>query len=654
MARYEITAPDGKRYEVNAPDDASEADVVAFAQKQFAAPKRTTLAQSAMRSPLGGLVRGAKDVIDTGALLAAKGYDALAGTNEAERVRLANEQGRAAYDEAQAIPRFGESAGGIDLPRLAGNIAATGPLVRGAGAVAGLVLPRLGTAIATSGASAGAGGTGAREAAKTLALRAAGGGGAGYIAAGAVDPESAGLGAGIGAAIPVAGAAARAAGNAVGRTLQAVAEPFSDVGQQRIVGRALQRASGGDAAAIQNLQQAAAPFVGPSQGPVPRQFMGELVPGSIPTTSQAAGNPGIAALEQSLAATNPNLKNALAARVSEQNAARVNALAQLAGDDGRREFFDAARRSAADELYSKAYEKGIDLRRDAATGAFKSKAQQSGVKGEITKLMNTPAIQDAVKDAQRLMANEMERTGSPAGSVKGLDYLKRALDDKIESAAGNERRVLQNLKQRLLTTIDKLSPDYEAARRTFGEMSRPINQMDVAQAIADKSVNPLTGVLQPQAFARNLSDDTARRVTGFSGATLQNTFDPAQLNVLDSILADLQRSSSTLTAGRGIGSDTAQKLAYANMVDRLGIPSLLSESPKAQVIGNALSRAADAIYARQNRELYDLINRAMQDPTIAAEAMRLAAPTAAPASVNALAPYLPMAYRSAPILAAPR
>lgn len=39
MGRYEVTSPDGQRFEVTAPDDASQEDVLAFAQSQFSQPK---------------------------------------------------------------------------------------------------------------------------------------------------------------------------------------------------------------------------------------------------------------------------------------------------------------------------------------------------------------------------------------------------------------------------------------------------------------------------------------------------------------------------------------------------------------------------------------------------------------------------------------
>lgn len=66
MAKYRITGPDGGTYEVTAPDGASEADVLAFAQKNYqggAAPasKSGGLVQAG-KDALGGLVRGAGSI----------------------------------------------------------------------------------------------------------------------------------------------------------------------------------------------------------------------------------------------------------------------------------------------------------------------------------------------------------------------------------------------------------------------------------------------------------------------------------------------------------------------------------------------------------------------------------------------------------------
>lgn len=420
------------------------------------------------------------------------------------------------------------------------------------------------------------------------------------------------------------GAVAGGAVPAVSRAWQtgrAMAEPFHEAGQNAIVGRALNRAAGNDAAAVaQRLREASQPFVGPSQG-LPRTVMGEYVPGSVPTVGQAAGNPGMASLERAATAINPEVTNAVSNLMRNQNAARVGVLDDMAGSSGARDFFASARDATANQLYENAYQRGIDITRNPVTQQFKSKAQISGVKGEITKLMQRPAIQDAVKEARRLAANEGVSMKDMTGSVKGLDYVKRALDDQINKAVGNERRILVDLKSRLLTTIDGLSPDYQAARQTFAGMSRPINQMDVAQEIADKSVNRLTGNLQPQAFARAFSDESVARATGLPSATLANTMSPAQLNAMQSIMLDVQRANAAQTMGRGVGSDTVQKLAYSNILDQAGVPTFLREFAPAQIIGNLGARASDIAYGRANRELGNRMAEIMLDPAAAANAM---------------------------------
>jgi hypothetical protein len=62
----------------------------------------------------------------------------------------------------------------------------------------------------------------------------------------------------------------------------------------------------------------------------------------------------------------------------------------------------------------------------------------------------------------------------PAGSVAGLDYVRRALGDQITNSAGNERRILEGVMQRLTGVMDQISPDLRAARETFaGHVAPP-------------------------------------------------------------------------------------------------------------------------------------------------------------------------------------
>ena len=198
-----------------------------------------------------GVLRGAKDVVDTGAQFLASGFDKLAGTSEGKRVGDMNAAGKAEFDA-----QYGKDNTSAAVGRVGGQIAATLPVggalgagVKAAGA-AGLA-PRiavpLGEAIATGGMR---GGTLAADAslvarAANMGTRMAGGAIAGGASAALVDPDSAALGAGIGAALPPSLAAAGKVGRVVGSAIA----PFTQSGKDRIVGGALREFASDPAAA---------------------------------------------------------------------------------------------------------------------------------------------------------------------------------------------------------------------------------------------------------------------------------------------------------------------------------------------------------------------------------------------------------------------
>lgn len=444
------------------------------------------------------------------------------------------------------------------------------------------------------------------------------------------------------------GGAGGAAGLGIVKTLgagariaRAAAQPFYEAGQKQIIGRALNSAAGADAGAVGNrLEQAAAPFVGPSQPGLVRTTMGELVPGSVPTVGQAAENPGISALERAAMATQPSVTNQVSAQLGAQNAARAGVLGDMAGSGGARDFAAAERAGTSDQLYGAARANGVDP-------AALTPAAQANIAAMQARIP-APILAEAKSLAQ---INGMPLDDST--SIAGMHYVKQALDDAISSAkaAGNSTRAaaLTGLQKDYLSGMDAISPDYAAARATHAAMSEPVNQMDVAQALIDKAQNPLTGAVQPAAFARALNDKTAVGATGFSGATLDNTMTNQQQNLLKSLLADLQRSNAANTAGRGVGSDTVQKLAYANILDQSGVPTFLRELSPAQIVGNVAARGADVAYGRANKELGNRLAETMLSPAEAADAMSAANQADAPnALLRLLAPYLLTGARTAP------
>lgn len=241
-----------------------------------------------------GLVRGAKDVIDTGA----DWLSNLGGDAENQRIKTMNAAGKAEYKT-----NYGDStAAGIG--RIGGNVAATIPLTAFAGAgTAAAGLPRLGAAISSGGMSAGsATGWGGQ------AIRATGGGLNGLISAGAVNPDDATTGAAIGAVTPGVLQLAGKFGNSVYNAVKS--------GQQN-AGKLLANAMG--------VSEAELPAIIKAANNAPEY----LVPNSKLTLSQAlqqqgANTPGAKMLERTVAGGRGG--NPLLQRYEDQGAARLASL----------------------------------------------------------------------------------------------------------------------------------------------------------------------------------------------------------------------------------------------------------------------------------------------------------------------------------------
>lgn len=204
-----------------------------LASSTTAAPAAASPAQGTLESAGAGVLRGAKDVIDTGAKALASGFDKIAGTNEGARVAEMNAAGKKEFEDQYR----GNTAASVG--RVAGQVAATLPVggflgqgVRAAGAVGALpaaAVP-LGEAIASGGLrAAGAG----------LPTRVAGGAISGGASAGLVDPDAAAAGAVIGGALPavvrglgLAGVAAKRAtrGSEVPESVRKAAEAGQELG----------------------------------------------------------------------------------------------------------------------------------------------------------------------------------------------------------------------------------------------------------------------------------------------------------------------------------------------------------------------------------------------------------------------------------------
>jgi hypothetical protein len=582
MARYRVKGPDGSTYVFEGPDGASDADVLAFANQTFGPamkPPAPAPAQpddpGVLQSTLIGAGRTTDQVIDGVKQLwhKATGNDqALAEleADQAEKARL--------YKPLQELHPMA-TAIGESLPAAVVPMGATGTVLGTAGK------------LAVAGALPGALEYGTAE---ERAGRAAGGAAAGVVG-GLVVPKVLNT---VATAVP-----------AVGRTLKAVVEPLTDGGRQNIAGRTLVNAAGSDAAVAGQRLASAAP----------------LVPGSMPTAAQVAQNGGLAALERSMAAIQPA---EFAQRGMEQAAARTGALRGLAKDDAAMGAALAARKQISDPLFQQA--KGATYPMD----------------GRIAELLQRPDMKAALARAEKLAANDgrafsfgVEAPNAFAGlgvptqqstqiNGRSLYDLKMAVDemltDPTSGFAGKAGDSLRANRGRLINWMEDMNPAFREARTTYAAMSQPINQMQVGQTLLQKLEPALAdhGGLARETAAKYATalrnaDQTARQATGFKGAGLSDILTPDQQDLVTNIAKDLARKMNAQELGRGVGSDTVQKLSMSNLAERSGAPGVMGA-----VLGMpGVNKIGKFLYQGPDEQIQSLLAQSLLDPQLAAQLM---------------------------------
>jgi hypothetical protein len=504
---------------------------------------------------------------------------------------------------------------------LANGVRAAAPALESVG-IAAPTLQRLANAVETSGFRTGAPAattTGQRLA--DIATRATGGAITGGTSAALINPDSAGTGAVVGAVLPPAIAGSGKVLNQAGKGLYALAQPFTKAGQENLAGRIINKFA--------------------EDGPTTLD-MTQHVPGSTPTLAEATGNAGIARLQSAARDVKPNI---FAEREANNAAARNAIFDEAAGDAGKLDFFKASRGQAADDLYSEA------LKTDIAAN------MTPFIKGQVTQLLKRPSVQDALQTAERWA---LERGEKPdvGGSMAGLHDMKTALDDQISAAVragkGGEAKALSNTKDKLLMVMEKLSPDYQQARITYSEMSKPINQMETLQGLrlTDAQGNMTLSKVQ------NAIDNLEQRMTQ-SGTDPAKALTADQINTLKSIRDDLLRKSRA-SAGKSAGSNTFQNIATDNIISSI-LPGKMGE-----VVGNKVGGVAGQfgrlIYSGPNEAVRNRLAELMLDPPAATAAMESAGQPMlqqiAWPNVTALSssgrPALQLLYRAAPPIATSR
>jgi hypothetical protein len=240
--------------------------------------------------------------------------------------------------------------------------------------------------------------------------------------------------------------------------------------------------------------------------------------------------------------------------------------------------------------------------------------------------------------------------------VQYLHFTKEALDDAISKAqkGGGDVRGLMDTKSKLLGLLESkdFAPTYQAARQSYADLSKPINQMDVGQELLDKYQSALADYGASQrvtaakyADALRHGDATAQRALGFPGARLENVLGTTQANNAEMVAFDLARKARADELGRAVGSPTGQNLVSQDLLGSilgpLGIPSQATSNAALQT----LMRPVSFLSKIPEQNVLKQLGVAMADPE-AAKAALLAARRNGPMlrKLDEVTPYLPLGF----------
>jgi len=613
MAKYRITRPDGQTYEITAPDNANQQQVMEFAQKQFVAQTPKQPEPQVDPSEGGSTLQVYNPFgknIDTGVNLGQSTTRTLAGIGSGiDDLKVGVGQRLGMIDQSTV-----DEKKRLDAPLKATTSGSVGNVV---GKVAvGLPAAFVPGANTLTGAALIGGAQGLAE----------------PTATGESVLKNAAIGAGAGAGGVVLGRALRAGYQGV----KGLIEPFTEAGQNRIAGRVLERFAE-NPGAVRNATSAATET------------------GARPLLAEAAKDRGVATLQRALE-SDPQIAAMVAQRAADNNAARVATIGSIAGDPAKRAAAEAARKSASGDMYQ------------AATNATYT------VDSKLGDLLNRPAVKQALQRAKSLAENQgrpftfATETQAPFSGVggraaesskqitgQGLQDLKMALDEMLSDPAsgftGKAGDTIKNLRGQIMDWMEQANPAFKQARTSYASASKPINAMDVGQRLLDKTTGAIRDLggnqrLQANAFARALNDEagTVQKATGFKGVNaLADVLQPEQLSKLNAVRNELELASNLAQAANGPGSQTAKSLASQNLLRQIigptGLPQSWAESTMLETLLRPVQFGMKAAEPRIQNKLAEI----MLDPSKAGNALSAAQKKELSNALQRVAPYLQQA-----------
>lgn len=519
-----------------------------------------------------------------------------------------------------ADPESNYYKGGKLASEIAGTAGAGGLVAAPVRAIAGgsPAAARLAAAIESGGMALPSGGNLLTNA----GLRATGGAVAGGTGAALIDPSQIKTGAALGAALPFP---LKAAGSALAGA-KTLVSPLTESGQRYTLGNMLEDFS-------HNPEQARAAL-----NAAPEQFPS----GALPTTAESSGDIGLAGLTRGMQSSDPVFGNNLASRFYEQNAARSNMLDDISGNNGKISAAQAERDAATSAMREQALDSAGHVDSNAITSQIDSLindpnnagklSQQAlnGVKSQLQQFtdesgnISARAVYAIRKDINDIIGGKLQGDQGNLRQAAGqLKAVKNIFDNTIESAlarGSNSTELATTTAGREVNPLNigpseyaaQNNPSFKEYLRTYSEMSKPISQMEKLQDVTKKIQN---GTIDTNGNAI-LSSAKLNNVLKNSGDDLAKELNPQQMQTLRNLAGELNASTMGITAGKSIGSNTAQ-----NYIIDKAINDTIGKIGLGEVGKNTIGGIGKAIYSRANESIMRQLGDALLDPKQAAKLM---------------------------------
>jgi hypothetical protein len=376
---------------------------------------------------------------------------------------------------------------------------------------------------------------------------------------------------------------------------KALVQPFTQQGREVMVGNVLRNVATDPERAIANLQ-AARP----------------TVPGVQLTTAAGARDPGLAGLEGPLRSATFDPSNLFAARLSANQQALMDAFQRTAGRPGSIPYAEAKRASITAPMREQAFLNAPPVSVEPVAAAIQA-------------ITSNPATQrQTVDQAMKYVADLLVKRVDPETGTINPMALYSVRKDITDAMAGKLSGDLANLRLArgqladLLPVIDRTiesgAPGFSKYMEQFAKSSKPIDQMELLQAIQSKVTtgqpNIMTGepVLAAAALRRQLAAKREELGTDLS---------PAAQRKIDNIINEINRGQAATAPGvRAPGSNTFQNLSMGNLIGRV-----FSESMADNTTLRTMTRPLDWLYKLPDQQVQRLLVEAMLDPQLAASMM---------------------------------